>query len=88
MGFEWKFGNIAVRQGIAFFESPFSNDINDYSITQNSFGIGYQENQYFIDFAILNSKQKETYYIYEGISDPTNITEKNSSFIITVGYKF
>ena len=88
MGFEWKFGNISLRQGFAFFESPFSNEINDYSITQNSFGIGYYENQYFVDFAISNSKQKETYYIYEGVSNPTNITEKNSSFILTVGYKF
>ena len=88
MGLEWKFGNISLRHGIAFFESPFSNEINDYSITQNSFGIGYHENQYFLDFAITKSKQEEIYYVYEGVSNPTNITEKNSSFLFTLGYKF
>ena len=88
MGLEWKFGNITLRSGRAFFESPFSNEINDYSITQNSFGIGYNQNEYFIDFAIANSKQKETYYVYEGVSNPVNLTEKNSSFIFTIGYKF
>ena len=88
MGFEWKFGNISLRQGVAFFESPFSNEENDYSIIQQSFGIGYHENQYFVDFAMSNSTQKEVYYIYEGVSDATNITEKNSSFLFTLGYKF
>jgi len=88
IGFEWKFGNIAIRQGIAFFESPFSNEINDYSIIKNSFGIGYYQNQYFVDFGFVNSKQKETYYVYEGVSEPINLTEKNSSFLVTVGYKF
>ena len=88
IGLEWKFGDIALRHGLAFFESPFSNEINDYSITQNSFGIGYHQNQYFIDFAVSNSKQKETYYVYEGITNSVNISETNSSFIFTVGYKF
>ena len=66
----------------------FSNEINDYSIIKNSFGIGYYQNQYFVDFGFVNSKQKETYYAYEGVSEPINLTEKNSSFLVTVGYKF
>ena len=43
---------------------------------------------YFVYFAMSNSTQKEVYYIYEGVSDAANITEKNSSFLFTLGYKF
>lgn len=88
IGFEWKFGNISIRQGLGFFESPFSNEINDYEIIKNSFGIGYSDGQYFVDFGLVNSKQKESFYIYEGVSNPINLKERNSSFLITIGYKF
>ena len=88
IGFEWKFGNISIRQGLGFFESPFSNEINDYEIIKDSFGIGYSDGQYLVDFGLVNSKQKENFYIYEGVSNPINLKERNSSFLITIGYKF
>ena len=55
-------------------------------VTQ-SFGIGYKSNQYFFDFALSNSYEKEEYFMFNG-SSATELSKTAQNLIFTFGYKF
>ena len=93
MGGEWRFGNISFRTGLAFYESPFnSENLNGEEVDigeriVQSFGIGYKSNQYFFDCAIINSYEKQEYFMFNGAS-ATEISKSRQSLMFSVGYKF
>ena len=79
-----------IRAGLGIYESPYtdsnSNEDNKERVIQ-SFGIGYKSNQYFFDFSLTKSFEKEEYFMFNG-SSATEISKTIQNLIFTFGYKF
>lgn len=93
LGLEYKIGNIRLRAGGAYFDSPYKTD----HINQGSYallvsgGIGVFFENLYLDFAYSNLMSKEVYYMYEGYgvnSPATDIKLVKNSLITTIGFRF
>jgi hypothetical protein len=81
----------AIRLGYSNFGNAFNTNYkSNNSITNYTFGIGYRNNNFFIDFAFIYSQSKtDKYYIYDSNLVPaTNITTQRSTIISTIGFKW
>jgi hypothetical protein len=90
LGTEWRLGNMSLRGGYAWYGSPYANNINDYERRSMSFGIGFREKTYFVDFAYVRTESNEDYYLYDKIyfTEPVKNEINNNNFIMTMGFKF
>jgi len=89
LGTEWRLNLIAFRAGYALYGSPFKTGINDAKRTTMSFGVGFREKQFFIDFAYSYSKQKEDYYFYDPqLVKPVKNENIGHNIMMTVGFKY
>lgn len=89
-GTEWRLQPLSVRAGAAYYSSPykkggFSNGARiDYSA-----GIGFREEDFFLDFAYVLSQTSENYYFYDAsITSPSENDSRRSSILMTLGFKF
>lgn len=92
VGGEIRFDPLSFRAGYALYGSPFrTGDNKNAKRTSYTAGIGFRENNYFIDFAYVFTKSIEYNYLY----DPTGLNlnsvkndYRNSSFMLTFGLRF
>ena len=92
VGTEWRLNSLAFRAGYAIYGSPFKSGVNDGKRTTLSFGLGFREKQFFIDFAYAYTKQSEDYYFYDPSVVPALSPVKNdlkgSNIMMTIGFKY
>ncbi|MBI4947039.1 MAG: outer membrane protein transport protein [Bacteroidetes bacterium] len=93
VGTEWRILNpMSIRAGIAHYGSPYKQGVgNDGSRISYTAGIGFREANFFMDFAYVFTQTKENYYFYDPSAayvDPSLNTSKNSSLMMTFGFKF
>ncbi|NVN94828.1 MAG: outer membrane protein transport protein [Bacteroidetes bacterium] len=91
IGTEWRLNPLAFRAGYAIYGSPFKSGINDGKRTTLSFGLGFREKQFFIDFAYAYTKQSEDYYFYDPsvvALSPVKNDLKGSNIMMTIGFKY
>lgn len=89
IGTEWRVNNIAFRGGYAFYGSPYKSDFNDGARTSYSGGIGYREQNFFIDFAYVYTTSKEDYYFYDkSYVNPVKNETVSNSIVTTIGFRF
>jgi hypothetical protein len=88
-GAEVKLEPITLRIGYGYSQSPYASNLNDGSIHQYSGGIGFKDENYYIDFAYVYTQKKEDYYLYDrNWIDPANLSLVNHKILITMGAKF
>lgn len=89
-GAEIRFDPFAFRLGYALYGSPFHGGENKNAARSSyTAGIGYRENNYFIDFAYVYTMYKEYAYLYDpAIVSPVTNNYKNASFMLTLGVRF
>ncbi len=90
-GAEVRLDPIAVRVGYALYGSPFKFGENkDASRTSYTAGLGFRNDNYFIDFAYVFTTYTEYGYLYDPqISvNPFKNKYTNSSFMLTMGVRF
>lgn len=90
VGAEVRFDPLTFRAGYAFYGSPYKKGDN-INANRSSYtaGIGFRENNYFIDFAYVLTKYTEYNYLYDpAIADRVKNDYTNSSFMLTLGFKF
>ena len=63
IGGEYRFGDFRLRAGYALFPSPYRAS-NLEERTSLSFGFGYRNVDYFLDFALVNNQTKVNYFPY------------------------
>ncbi len=90
IGGEVRFDPIAFRLGYAMYGSPFSNGDNQNAIRSSyTGGVGYRQNNYFIDCAYVFTKYTEKNYLYNSSeATPVKNDFQNSSFMVTFGVRF
>jgi hypothetical protein len=89
LGGEFRIDSFRLRGGYALFPSPYKNSsIEDRSNV--TFGFGYRNADYYLDFAVVNSKTNISYAPYS-IADnqPLATSEiRNTSVAVTLGFNF
>ena len=92
VGGEVRFDPISFRLGYAMYGSPFNSGQSSNSpISSYTAGVGFRENNYFLDFAYVFTKYTQYNYLYDptGIAlNPVKNDNKISSFMLTLGFKF
>jgi len=78
---------MSIRGGYAYYGSPFTNRNNDTSKEYLTFGLGLQVNQYFFDFALVNSYNRTNRSLYSG-SEEASLSNRNEQILISGGFKF
>lgn len=90
-GTEWWYENFGIRAGYAIYQSPFSDNLNDGEQTALSFGFGFKEKKFSLDFGYVMSKSEEDYYLYQiqgGQNEPSTNKYSRNSFVITTNFRF
>lgn len=90
VGGEVRLDPISLRIGYARYGSPFNGGENK-NANRSSYtgGLGFRENNYFIDFAYVFTKYTEYNYLYDSANLPHVKNDyKNSSFMLTFGVRF
>lgn len=95
-GTEWRLNDVYFRGGYAIFGSPYKSGINDGKGNQISFGLGLRQQDYYVDFAYVNSNFKEDRYMYwvpegEGLNFNTPVANQSFTrqhFMLTLGWRF
>jgi hypothetical protein len=90
LGGEFRFDPLAFRVGYALYGSPFRSGENaNAKRTSYTAGIGFRDNNYFIDFAYVFTKYSEVNYLYDPqLSTPVKNDYRTSSFMLTLGLRF
>lgn len=91
-GTEWWYENFGIRGGYAISQSPFQSALNDAGQNTISFGIGYKEKAFSLDFGYSLTKSEEAYYLYQ-IPDynhniPADQDFKKSMIVLTTNFRF
>jgi hypothetical protein len=76
----------SLRGGYAYYGSPFLG-MNERNIEVFSFGGGLRINQYFLDFAVVNSFNEDVLSLYNSAPNSSITTSKNQ-ITWTAGFKF
>jgi hypothetical protein len=89
-GAEFNLKPVLLRAGYAYYSSPFkSATTNDASKSIVSGGIGFRNQQYFVDFTYAYSFSNDKYYLYDPALVNTSLQKTTSSnFIVSMGVKF
>ena len=89
-GTEVRLKPLSLRGGVAYYSSPFHTGFAaagsrmDYSA-----GIGFRDENFFLDFAYVFSQTSENYYFYDpSITSPSVNASKSSRILMTFGFKF
>lgn len=78
---------LSLRAGYAYFGSPFTDSNNDASKEYLTLGMGIKVNQYFFDFALVNSYSQTNTSIYP-TAEPATLNNHNGQLLISGGFKF
>ena len=91
VGGEYKLGQLALRAGYSFYGSPFATDVNDGKKNYYTGGIGFRDENFFVDLAYVYSASKENYYLYrsENVSvDPVKNKYITNNVLLTIGLRY
>ena len=91
-GAEFRFGSVYVRGGYGLYGSAFAKGEANHSLTYNTIsgGVGYRQNNFYIDFAYRNLFYTRVYNMYYDPINPvaTTINGSINTFTATIGMKF
>lgn len=90
LGGEYKLGHLSLRGGFAYLGSPFANNTTNKNAYQliYSGGLGIVAGDTYFDAAYQYSKSDENYYMYNYSDAMAGLQKSNSSFVLTLGFKF
>lgn len=90
IGTEWRLTPVSLRAGAAYYSSPYKASlVRSGSRMDYSAGIGFREENFFLDFAFVLSRTSENYYIYDAtLVEPSSNKSTSSNIMMTMGFKF
>ena len=91
IGTEFRFGHFAMRAGFGYNMSPYADNINDGEKFTYSGGMGFRDENFFLDLAYVRSETHEEYYLYG--SENVNVKPANNKLItnnllLTLGFRY
>ena len=90
LGAEFRFDAIRLRGGYAYQADPFKNPNIDRSVQNLSFGLGYRNKDYFLDFTIVNSRTNNQFSPYFTFDDTpvAEVEQVTTNALLTFGVNF
>lgn len=96
VGTEWKYQNYSIRGGFAQYGSPFKTGFNDpkYDLSRQVYsgGLGFRNENYFIDLGYAHTASGSFHRPYSLVSgelvEGAGLESKSNNFVITVGARF
>ena len=87
LGVEMNMKNIAFRAGYSKYGNPFAT--KDFSRENFSYGVGINNNSYFIDLAyVLSQSSNENKLFSDDYINPVDLTNTNHSLLFTIGFRY
>jgi hypothetical protein len=91
IGAEVKLGVFALRAGYCIMDNPYDKDqnnidINNAGATSTTFGVGYRNKNFFMDFAYAYTKGNSSFFEYDG--EEIKLNSVNHLAQMTVGIRF
>ncbi|MBK8388451.1 MAG: hypothetical protein IPL23_03820 [Saprospiraceae bacterium] len=90
LGTELALGKLRLRVGTERAKSPYVDQ--ESRITTNSFGFGFRENNFFLDFGFQKRSFKDSYlpyYLNDASQNPiANVESSKNRVVVTAGFKF
>ena len=84
-----EFKGVKLRTGIALNGKIYESTIDNFSSENYSFGIGTNNNFYFLDLSYILHKSKDSHNLYsEDLINPVNLVNTNHSIIFTLGFRY
>jgi hypothetical protein len=91
-GAEFRFNTLYLRGGYGYYGKAFNQtEVNAKTHTDSySLGLGFRQQNFFIDFAYTNTSNNQKYYMYSDAPylDATTIETRKNAFTTTIGLKF
>lgn len=88
-GLEIRLAPMMIRLGIASYGNPYQPNINDFSRIQYSGGIGFRDENLFVDLAYSFTQANEDYYMFDPVfTSASKIDNSVSQISATIGFKF
>ena len=94
LGAEVRLNKLYLRTGYGYYGKAFKSSEDNANLDYNSlsFGAGFREQNFSIDFAYTNFNYSQKYFLYPvdlGV-DPAvaNLSTTRNMFTLTLGYKF
>ncbi len=88
-GAEIRLRPMSFRAGLAYYGSPYANELNDGSFWIASAGLGYRDRIVFVDLGVSYSIKNEDYYLYNPeLISATSVEYHSVRIALTMGYKF
>lgn len=92
VGAELKLNYLYLRGGYSYSTSPYAKETinSDNNVSGVSGGIGYRQNNLFIDFGFRQMNNKYNYAVLSGNPqlDIANVDRTQNNFVLTLGVKF
>lgn len=91
LGAEVKLKQYYIRGGYAFYGSPYksSNTFKDLTTNVYSGGIGFRNNNFFIDLGYSFSVKDSKFGMYNSpFLQPVSLSNEQGKFVATIGFKF
>ncbi|MEQ9300816.1 MAG: long-chain fatty acid transporter [Cyclobacteriaceae bacterium] len=91
LGAELRFDAVRLRGGYSYMADPVANSTFDTSVSSYSAGLGYRTQDYFVDLAFVNRSNNQLYAPYalaDGSQPVAEISNRVSSFLLSVGFNF
>jgi len=89
-GAEFRFEPFYVRGGFGYYGSPYVKDeLNEdaYSLMYSG-GFGFRDKNFFIDFALSNTKRNESLLLYQTVEEDAKLTSNTTRITTTIGFRF
>lgn len=89
LGTEWRYESFYFRGGYALYGSPYKSGGDFGETTFQTFGLGYRDGSFSIDFAYVNAQRSDTYFIYDAAYvEPAVNDYQEDQYVLTVGFQF
>jgi len=84
-----EFKGVKLRSGIALNGKIYESNKDNFSSENYSFGIGTNNNFYFLDIAYILHKSKDFHNLYsQDLISPIDLVNTNHSIIFTLGFRY
>ncbi|GAB4135612.1 MAG: outer membrane protein transport protein [Bacteroidia bacterium] len=91
-GIEIRMLPYSLRGGFAYYGSPYKESVNNDAVrTYITGGVGYRDpnDDFYVDFAIVKSAQKENYFFYDqSLVNPVRNNWSGMNILLTVGFRY
>ncbi len=89
VGGELNLNPFRLRAGYALYGSPYKDNLNDFEKRSLAFGMGFRDQNYFMDFAFVMTSYDEDYFMYSPhLVNAAFIENHITSVIMTLGFRF